>query len=773
MNAQSESEVTSILNSFSNQIAWEKYGGDEGNSIATINNQTPKAEASLVEKITNSIDAILIKKCLEHGENPADKSAPKSIEEALKKYFDIEERVYHDMPPAMRRNLAQNIQIIADGGKKDLNLTIYDNGEGQSPERMKSTLLSLGKKNKISIHFVQGKFNMGGSAVLPFCGRNKYQLIVSRRNINNNNATGIYGFTLLRINLGEENDRSSWYEYFVSKDTNEILKFESDPFDAGLYETSFNGGTLIKLFNYDIRKKSNITLDLWRDLNKFLFKPALPILLYEKREYRGNTPTKIMHGNYNRIKIDDSEALSATPFSMDIELKDNDKKIIFPCEVFLFKEDKGKEFTDDMPLVFTNNGQTQNYIGPYFISSKVKRVYLKNSLLINVNCSRIPRVINETLFMSNRATMRDSSLFDDLKENIAKELRENDLLTREDELRRRKVLSHSSIKDESFLKNVVGKLIKSDSEIRKIFDMGQDIVSKSTPSIKTPIDIVPEKFVPNRFPSFFKFKNISSGNVKMCPLNGECRLEIQTDIDNDYLSRPHDQGELKIFVDGVPLHTGNGDIREEGNEAKELLVSRVGPIDGVIKLKIKPGKNISIGDQIPISLELTSPDGNLELYAEIKITKPKIDSPNKKNDDEENLSLPKIKIVRKEKQSDEETSWADTGFTWNETTICHFQDSSNGFLDCIFINMDSRDIINYIRSKKYEGENAERVTKTYKAAIFLSSIMIYHGLLKLARQEKMDASKIEEVASSLMNDLSKILLHITVNDDILNALAED
>ena len=39
-------------------------------------------------------------------------------------------------------------------------------GEGQTPERMPDTFLSLTKSNKLRIPFVQGKFNMGGTGRL-------------------------------------------------------------------------------------------------------------------------------------------------------------------------------------------------------------------------------------------------------------------------------------------------------------------------------------------------------------------------------------------------------------------------------------------------------------------------------------------------------------------------------------------------------------------------------------------------------------------------------
>ena len=67
--------------------------------------------------------------------------------------------------------------MIATGQKSKPCYSILDTGEGQTPEKMPETLLSLGKSNKLRIPFVQGKFNMGGTGVLQFCGEKNIQLI--------------------------------------------------------------------------------------------------------------------------------------------------------------------------------------------------------------------------------------------------------------------------------------------------------------------------------------------------------------------------------------------------------------------------------------------------------------------------------------------------------------------------------------------------------------------------------------------------------------------
>jgi hypothetical protein len=49
-----------------NQISWHPLGGDE-NCFGVIENQQASPIAALIEKVTNAIDAILMRRCLERG----------------------------------------------------------------------------------------------------------------------------------------------------------------------------------------------------------------------------------------------------------------------------------------------------------------------------------------------------------------------------------------------------------------------------------------------------------------------------------------------------------------------------------------------------------------------------------------------------------------------------------------------------------------------------------------------------------------------------------
>ncbi len=169
VNAGSEEDVFKIIKNNSilkDEKNWRHYGNY--NNIGTVTGQAPKAVPSLIEKITNSIDAILIKACKLAGDDPESPTAPKSMDEALKKYFNLDDASYSDLSDKERRDLASNIQVIAEGSKKNPNIIIYDNGEGQHPQDFSKTFVSLGEGNKEKVFFVQGKYNMGGNSRFTF-----------------------------------------------------------------------------------------------------------------------------------------------------------------------------------------------------------------------------------------------------------------------------------------------------------------------------------------------------------------------------------------------------------------------------------------------------------------------------------------------------------------------------------------------------------------------------------------------------------------------------
>jgi hypothetical protein len=67
--AESEDEVINILkdvNLWDHEEFWSNYGGTE-NNFSVIGNQQSAPDSALVEKLINSVDALLMRECLRRG----------------------------------------------------------------------------------------------------------------------------------------------------------------------------------------------------------------------------------------------------------------------------------------------------------------------------------------------------------------------------------------------------------------------------------------------------------------------------------------------------------------------------------------------------------------------------------------------------------------------------------------------------------------------------------------------------------------------------------
>ena len=315
LSVNTELEIIDILkkNGFWDKDEYWRYYGDEEDNFSTTGNQQSRPEAALVEKVINSVDAILMGECLSSGMLPDDNSAPQSIYEAVAKYFCDDSSKHETLghigywSTEKRTEVSKLITIAATGERGKPSFTITDAGEGQTPNKMPVTLLDLSHKNKLRVHFVQGKFNMGSTGVFQFCGKNNLQLIITRRNPNIHQIGQVddsfnqWGFTIIRREDPSYGRKSSVYTYLapIGADQNshrgEVLRFSADrllifPEGQNPYGRYSGWGTVIKLYEYEASGfRTNMMLrdGLLSRLDVLLPDIALPIRLYECRNYGG------------------------------------------------------------------------------------------------------------------------------------------------------------------------------------------------------------------------------------------------------------------------------------------------------------------------------------------------------------------------------------------------------------------------------------------------------------------------------------------------------
>src|SRR5262249_23497765 len=138
-----------------------------------------------------------------------------------------------------------------------------------------------------------------------FCGRQNYQLLISRRTpglpVHNGDPTKDYwGFSLIRrLRPGEGNGRrNSMYVYYAPSGAVPFFAADSVSVLPGKgavnkppppYSKPLHSGSCLKLFGYQWKASALATRDPRYELNKYLYNLVLPIRITETREgYRAN-----------------------------------------------------------------------------------------------------------------------------------------------------------------------------------------------------------------------------------------------------------------------------------------------------------------------------------------------------------------------------------------------------------------------------------------------------------------------------------------------------
>jgi len=481
--AKDEEELHEVLNTNSDLFVktnWKPLGGNFSN-YGVVKNQQSSPIAALIEKITNSIDAILMKKCLEKGIDPKSDTAPKSMEEAIKLFYDTQ--ASWDLAK-YRKEQAQEIQIIADGkGPRQhkgypTSVIIYDKGEGQHPENFEKSFLSLLSGNKNDIHFVQGKYNMGGSGAIVFCGKHRYQLIASKRYDN----TGNFGFTLIREHPKTEDDhaKETWYEYWVLD--RKIPAFNCDELDLGLEGGKFKTGTIIKLFSYQFPKGyAAFSQDLNQSINEYLYSPALPIFTKDTElRYPNNKVLQTdLYGLRWRLQHEENEYLEdkfSETYEDDLFGKMKVSGFVFKTKIGSHDLKRTKEIIQDryfkngMSVLFSLNGQVHGHYTSEFITRALKLNLLKSHLLIHVDCTEMKYNFRKELFMASRDRLKDGEETQQLRAYLAKKLSSSSGRLAEIEKRRKQAVEIDTSSNTQQLLKDFTKNMPFDSELMKLLN---------------------------------------------------------------------------------------------------------------------------------------------------------------------------------------------------------------------------------------------------------------------------------------------------------------
>ncbi len=639
LHADTENEVVDILKKaklWDSDAAWRLYGDIESN-FSTIGNQQSRPEAALVEKVVNCVDSRLMDECFRRGIDPTSAQAPQSITDAVAEFFEEGRKArgfgghLKDWPQDRQLSQSRFITIAITGAKArsgNASITIADLGEGQAPTRVPETFLSINRQNKLRIPFVQGKFNMGGTGVLKFCGTENLQLIISRRdptvtakNGEHHPDQGKWSVTVVRRErpgAATGAVRNSVYRFLApigadaAPNNGALLVFSSEalrsmPERNKPYGAEMRYGSVIKLYEYDMKGfKSHALMKggLLARLELLLPGIALPVRVHECREYRGDEARSFettLVGLLARLEEDRAGNLEEG-YPTSIQVKVRGEEMV--AQIFAFRDDRATSYAPNDGIIFTVNGQTHGTLPRTFFERRTVRMQrIARSLLIVVDCSAVSVGSREDLFMNSRDRLSSIELRKAIEEELEEAIGHHPGL-RALQDRRRSEEVDKKLAESKPLEEVLGSILKDSPSLSRLFLLGQRLSKPhrqtgGTGEIGGGPDAGDSEFTGRPHPTYFRFHGRQEGITleRNAELGRRCRIKFDTDVVNDYFSRDQLRGQYHVEILEGPL---------EGSEVDHSLALHGGVANWSISI---PSEAVAPGDVLTLACTVT--DGSL------------------------------------------------------------------------------------------------------------------------------------------------------------------
>lgn len=615
LRAESEDEVNDIIASdtrMRDAKNWHPLDNRESN-FNVVTNQASTGSKALTELCTNMVDAILMKYALLKGYPLTGPRAPSSVLDAVRLLVPIrglrKGRLADVDSEGYLREFAQdNLWIAVQGGTQSsspLCFTFVDNGEGQHPDEFESTFLSLSTVNKSQIPFVQGKFNMGSSGVLKYCGNNWYKLIVSRRF----DKSGDWGWTLLRKRATNDMPVAEYFRFngnipaFMAASLQPLMipSGESDPL------IDLASGTVIRLYDYHFGKSVDF-LGIREGLNENLISTVLPFRLMDYRY-----PARRSGGGRRRLGVDerpfygmewmllrhtrdvagdDRESyIPIADYEEEVFAEIDDprlgairmKSIIMPRELPAWLKPSRSRYR----VFHSVNGQVQLKQNRAYLSSECGLAGLKDRIVIIVDSSDLNDDAHWTVWKGDRESVQETALGRHYLDTVTAAIKGSERLKHIERTLGREEIERIA---GGARKALFEKLVRSDPSLASLFNMGS--------LFRVPTGgHVPEEYRGKYSPTFLRLRATS---IRKSGLDveerTERRVELETDVANDYLMRTPEPGVISYSA----MRDG-----EKGYIDNPFAIRRT-LRDGLLTLWLKaiPGSS-KVGDTVSLNVTLS------------------------------------------------------------------------------------------------------------------------------------------------------------------------
>ncbi len=389
-------EVRQLIDEFvqlkAGWVVWRPVG-DRKNNSGTIQAAGDPAR-SLIERVTNGIDAVIERAHQEHHGKP-DCRTPR---EAVQAWFGVPAAGLHKLSDVARRKLAQNSVTLAltpGDGRAKRTVMVADKGLGLTAEQMPRTILSLNAENKIDKFYLAGAFGQGGSATFA---SSDYTLIASR----SAKSAGTIAFTVVKLEPPQGIKLGTYVYLTVSGNV---------PTTSDIPDAFGEFSTVVKHFGYDLDDYPSPLgpNSLYGRAQSTLFEPVLPFW-FENKVHGYSRTIKGSRTALNGAKDEDEEErkLSADSPLFFADLGEYGQIgieywVLEPSAKFA----PNKAYVNgSKPIVLTINGQTHAEWSANILRKDAELMHLASRMVVHLDCNQLSFDAKRVLFVSNREESR-------------------------------------------------------------------------------------------------------------------------------------------------------------------------------------------------------------------------------------------------------------------------------------------------------------------------------------------------------------------------------
>lgn len=537
---------------------------------------------SLIERLTNGIDAVLEDEFVRHKGKPECRTP----REAAQAWLGVPKDGLSALSTKERQQLADRVSIyIADGeGRPDRRLVVVeDHGTGILAEHMPATILSLSESNKITKRYVVGAYGQGGSSTFA-CSQ--FTFIATRFA-----STDRIGFSVVKYYEPPEDDEAKVGNYvYLALETN-VLEIDRKDHD-------FPVGTRVRHFGYDLTKYAGSLGpgSVYGLLNSILFDPVMPVWLNDAvHKYR-----RVIKGSRNALNgaVDEGDddkkgpKISHTVPMYFVDLGDMGSIGIEYWVLEPYEKQPIRAFVDpNKPIVLTLHGQSHAEMSQLLVRKEADLPYLRQRLICHVDCNRLTPGAKRALFVSNREEARRGQVYSRVQEEVVRALRSDDELSRLNAQAREEGLHQQDQAAQKQMQSEVARLLRIQGlEVEMVGGAPGTKGDDGPPAKPRPPRPKPLPIAIHEPPTFIRIIWAADEPISLYP--GQSRyVRIETDADSSY----HQPSNLKasrlnFIIDGEGLSLAGTTPLSGGRMRAILRASTDAKIGGKGSIRIELGR---------------------------------------------------------------------------------------------------------------------------------------------------------------------------------------